>query len=264
MISNQIHSVPPPQTTNTMNQQQQQQQQQQPLYSNGNGSSNSPLNGYTTVGLGGDFISNNVNIGDINNVDMYNRKRKAETEQIIEQHYQLQDQQLQSQPPLPQLLPTQTQTQIQTPTQTPPLLQQPQQQQQQTIQQAKPTTPQSSSPTPPNVDNATINAPDSKREKPTEIEKIVIYTDGACRRNPGPGSWGCLIFEGDNIKTLDEQTAKSLCGGEVKTTNNRMELMAVIQGLEKKDKQKAKKKTNEHFHPSTHPSIQPQPTKPVK
>lgn len=55
-------------------------------------------------------------------------------------------------------------------------------------------------------------------------ELVVIYTDGACKGNPGPGGWGVyLIYKGKE---------KSLCGGEAETTNNRMELMAVIQALE--------------------------------
>ncbi|NOQ68551.1 MAG: ribonuclease HI [Gammaproteobacteria bacterium] len=55
--------------------------------------------------------------------------------------------------------------------------------------------------------------------------KIVeIYTDGACRGNPGPGGWGAsLRFNGQQ---------KDLFGSEAETTNNRMELMAAIQGLE--------------------------------
>jgi ribonuclease HI len=52
---------------------------------------------------------------------------------------------------------------------------------------------------------------------------VEIFTDGACRGNPGPGGWGALLRYGDNERTL--------CGGEHETTNNRMELMAVIQGL---------------------------------
>jgi ribonuclease HI len=55
-------------------------------------------------------------------------------------------------------------------------------------------------------------------------ETVIIYTDGACRGNPGPGGWGVLLsFKG---KT------KELHGGEAMTTNNRMELMAAIQALE--------------------------------
>ncbi len=55
-------------------------------------------------------------------------------------------------------------------------------------------------------------------------EAVEIYTDGACRGNPGPGGWGVLLrFKGRE---------KTLHGGERQTTNNRMELMAAIQGLE--------------------------------
>lgn len=50
-----------------------------------------------------------------------------------------------------------------------------------------------------------------------------MYTDGACKGNPGPGGWGVLLRAG----TLE----KELCGGELGTTNNRMELRAVIEGL---------------------------------
>ena len=52
---------------------------------------------------------------------------------------------------------------------------------------------------------------------------IVIYTDGACRGNPGPGGWGALLRYGQHEKTLS--------GAETHTTNNRMELMAAIQAL---------------------------------
>jgi len=56
------------------------------------------------------------------------------------------------------------------------------------------------------------------------LKKIVeMFTDGACRGNPGPGGWGVLL-------RYDEHE-KNLYGGEKHTTNNRMELMAVIQGL---------------------------------
>ncbi|MDA7825888.1 ribonuclease HI [Porticoccaceae bacterium] len=55
------------------------------------------------------------------------------------------------------------------------------------------------------------------------MKTVEIFTDGACRGNPGPGGWGALLRYGDSERTL--------CGGEHETTNNRMELMAVIQGL---------------------------------
>ena len=54
--------------------------------------------------------------------------------------------------------------------------------------------------------------------------KVLIYTDGACRGNPGPGGWGAILIAGGR--------EKELCGGEPATTNNRMELMAAIQALE--------------------------------
>lgn len=53
---------------------------------------------------------------------------------------------------------------------------------------------------------------------------VTIFTDGACSGNPGPGGWGALLlFNGEE---------KELTGGEFETTNNRMELMAAIQGLQ--------------------------------
>ena len=55
-------------------------------------------------------------------------------------------------------------------------------------------------------------------------QQIEMYTDGACRGNPGPGGWGVLLRCGEVEKTLH--------GGELMTTNNRMELTAVIKGLE--------------------------------
>jgi ribonuclease HI len=56
------------------------------------------------------------------------------------------------------------------------------------------------------------------------VNSIEIYTDGACKGNPGPGGWGVLLISG--------ATEKELYGGERLTTNNRMELMAVIQALQ--------------------------------
>ncbi|CAN5487542.1 ribonuclease HI [soil metagenome] len=55
------------------------------------------------------------------------------------------------------------------------------------------------------------------------MNQIEIYTDGACKGNPGPGGWGVLLKSGD--------TVKELYGGELGTTNNRMELLAVIEAL---------------------------------
>jgi len=56
------------------------------------------------------------------------------------------------------------------------------------------------------------------------LDKVKIYTDGACRGNPGPGGWGVLLVSGKHEKTL--------FGGERETTNNRMELTAAIKALE--------------------------------
>jgi len=52
---------------------------------------------------------------------------------------------------------------------------------------------------------------------------VEIYTDGACSGNPGPGGWGALMRYGAH--------EKEICGGEADTTNNRMEMMAVIEAL---------------------------------
>ncbi len=54
--------------------------------------------------------------------------------------------------------------------------------------------------------------------------KVVMFTDGACSGNPGPGGWGVILVSGAH--------SKELTGGEATTTNNRMELMAAISGLE--------------------------------
>ena len=53
--------------------------------------------------------------------------------------------------------------------------------------------------------------------------QVTIYTDGACKGNPGPGGWGAWLATGGH--------EKDLCGGEKLTTNNRMELTAVIEAL---------------------------------
>lgn len=56
------------------------------------------------------------------------------------------------------------------------------------------------------------------------MKKIEIFTDGACRGNPGPGGWGAVLRYGDH--------ERELFGGEPDTTNNRMELTAAIRALE--------------------------------
>ena len=54
--------------------------------------------------------------------------------------------------------------------------------------------------------------------------KVIIYTDGACSGNPGPGGWGAVLMSGVH--------EREICGGDPATTNNRMEMMAAIQALE--------------------------------
>ena len=56
------------------------------------------------------------------------------------------------------------------------------------------------------------------------MSSVVVYTDGACKGNPGPGGWGALL--------VCDGREKEICGGERLTTNNRMELTAVIRALE--------------------------------
>lgn len=58
----------------------------------------------------------------------------------------------------------------------------------------------------------------------TENELVIIYTDGACKGNPGPGGWGVYMIYNEH--------KKEIYGGEQETTNNRMELMAAIMALE--------------------------------
>lgn len=57
----------------------------------------------------------------------------------------------------------------------------------------------------------------------TKIKKVDIFTDGACSGNPGPGGWGAILRYGENEKEIS--------GGEKDTTNNRMEMTAVIEAL---------------------------------
>ena len=56
------------------------------------------------------------------------------------------------------------------------------------------------------------------------MKRIEIYTDGACRGNPGPGGWGALL--------KFDQHEKEISGGQANTTNNRMEMMAAIKAIE--------------------------------
>ncbi len=56
------------------------------------------------------------------------------------------------------------------------------------------------------------------------VTRVTIFTDGACKGNPGPGGWGAILISGGH--------RKDIWGGEPETTNNRMELMAAIQALE--------------------------------
>ena len=56
------------------------------------------------------------------------------------------------------------------------------------------------------------------------MNEVDIYTDGACRNNPGPGGWGAIL--------ISKSATKELYGGEVYTTNNRMELLAAIRALQ--------------------------------
>ena len=62
-----------------------------------------------------------------------------------------------------------------------------------------------------------------KQEKEVYIENVIIYTDGACSGNPGPGGWGSILMYKGNRKEIS--------GGKKDTTNNIMELTAVIEGL---------------------------------
>ncbi len=68
-----------------------------------------------------------------------------------------------------------------------------------------------------------ISYPKAVHKKPTRSERVVIYTDGGCRRNPGPGGYGVVVKKG--------KKKKELSGGFRLTTNNRMELLGCIVGL---------------------------------
>ncbi|MDX1922854.1 MAG: ribonuclease HI [Alphaproteobacteria bacterium] len=64
----------------------------------------------------------------------------------------------------------------------------------------------------------------AEKKKQNQKNRVIIYTDGACSGNPGPGGWGAILRYGDKEKEIS--------GAEAETTNNRMELMAAIMALE--------------------------------
>jgi len=64
---------------------------------------------------------------------------------------------------------------------------------------------------------------DHTQDSRADWPEVELYTDGACLGNPGPGGWACILKSGQNVKTLS--------GGARRTTNNRMELIAVLEGL---------------------------------
>ena len=59
------------------------------------------------------------------------------------------------------------------------------------------------------------------------LPHVEIYTDGSCKKNPGPGGWGAVLVH----ESAGRRTEKELSGGEAETTNNRMELTAAIEAL---------------------------------
>lgn len=63
-----------------------------------------------------------------------------------------------------------------------------------------------------------------EKELPPPRPEVIVFTDGACSGNPGPGGWGAILVSGPH--------RKELAGGEALTTNNRMELLAAISALE--------------------------------
>jgi ribonuclease HI len=65
----------------------------------------------------------------------------------------------------------------------------------------------------------------SAEQSSPETSEVLLYTDGACSGNPGPGGWGCIL------RHPASGTDKELSGGAAETTNNQMELQAVISGL---------------------------------
>jgi ribonuclease HI len=66
--------------------------------------------------------------------------------------------------------------------------------------------------------------PSAISNPPADLKRITIYTDGACEGNPGPGGWAAVLQYGEH--------KKEICGAELATTNNRMELTAALEALQ--------------------------------
>jgi len=75
------------------------------------------------------------------------------------------------------------------------------------------------------MENLRFNVPNDNTTKET-LPRVELYTDGACSGNPGPGGWAFILRHPVSGKEIERS------GGEARTTNNRMELMAAIRGLE--------------------------------
>ena len=65
-----------------------------------------------------------------------------------------------------------------------------------------------------------------------QVGRVVVYTDGNCSGNPGPGGWGVLLLYREAEAGTETETRLEVCGGELDTTNNRMELLAALRALE--------------------------------
>ncbi len=84
--------------------------------------------------------------------------------------------------------------------------------------------------------------PAQKSQTVTKIERIVLYTDGGCRGNPGPGAWAAVSYlecrhtqvgnSHSNGNGIENVSSYEMAGSAVRTTNNQMELQAVIEGLQ--------------------------------
>lgn len=75
------------------------------------------------------------------------------------------------------------------------------------------------------------SAREGARRQLSAAQSVLIYTDGACSGNPGPGGWGAVICDLSGGDEADLRGSLRLSGGEANTTNNRMELLAAIEAL---------------------------------